>query len=271
MKKQLLPAVAMVGGTIAFVLRLLQNRTGFEANTGLPIPGAPAGITLVIWLAVVSVALFLLARQLPDTAVLSFPTNFATTEPTTMTLPVAGILLIAAAGLADLYEGFGTSRLLTQLQAAADPHFFILKEPAGFSPRAQLLLALLSLLSAAALFAAVAACRHAESTSFHQNLLLIPPAALVVRLVLTYRLDSVNPVLEAYYPELLALIFLTLGFYRLSSFAFQSGCIRRFSLYSCLGIVLCCAALADSSPHLSSLLLYTGGAVTLMGFLLLAH
>ena len=35
MKKQmLLPLLAAVGGAAAFVLRLLQNRTGFEPDTG---------------------------------------------------------------------------------------------------------------------------------------------------------------------------------------------------------------------------------------------
>ena len=62
---------------------------------------------------------------------------------------------------------------------------------------------------------------------------------------------------------------MTLAFYRLSSFAFQAGRTRRFSLYAGAAVVLCAASLADGSAYLSSLLLYAGGAVTLMGFLLL--
>ena len=84
-----------------------------------------------------------------------------------------------------------------------------------------------------------------------------------------YRLDSVNPALSAYYVELLALVFLTLGFYRLSSFAFHAGQLRLYAFYTGAAVVLSMAALADGGPYLSSLLLYAGGASVLMGFLLL--
>ena len=33
------PLLALAGGAAAFVLRLAQNRTGFEAATGLPVAG----------------------------------------------------------------------------------------------------------------------------------------------------------------------------------------------------------------------------------------
>lgn len=44
------------------------------------------------------------------------------------------------------------------------------------------------------------------------SLLLVPVVCFVIRLVLVYRVDSINPVLSDYYLELLALVFLTLGF-----------------------------------------------------------
>ena len=66
MKKQsFLPLLALVGGVAAFVLRLLQNRTGFEAATGLPIPGNAPGLALVALLAVLALAFLLLVRRLP--------------------------------------------------------------------------------------------------------------------------------------------------------------------------------------------------------------
>ena len=66
----------------------------------------------------------------------------------------------------------------------------------------------------------------------------------------------------------LALIFLTLAFYRFSSFAYECGDTGRFAAYSGIAVVLSLASLADGGPHLSSLLLYAGGAVFLLGFLL---
>lgn len=274
-KHALLPLVAVLGGAVAFVLRLLQNRTGFEAATGLPVPGNFAGIALVACLAALAVVLFLLVRKLPNETEPgpAFPLDFAAGNTTLLVLPVMGTLLIALAGLADLYEGLTMGNLLTQLKAAADPYAVVTEDCfSGFSTQAQLLLGILSLLSAAALFLAIVACRlkeGEESKPFSGVLLLVPPVALVVRLVLTYRLDSINPALEAYYVELLALVFLTLAFYRLSSFAFKTGRMSRFALYACLAVILSLAALADGGPYFSSLLLYAGSALTTLGFLLL--
>lgn len=49
-KPLLLPFIALVGGAAAAVLRLLQNTTGFEEGTGLPIPGNLPATALVILL-----------------------------------------------------------------------------------------------------------------------------------------------------------------------------------------------------------------------------
>ena len=275
-KKCFLPLLAALGGAAAFLLRLWHNRTGFEAGTGLPIPGAPAGAVLAGFLAVMAVLFLLLSRRLPKETEAGplLPRDFAAGDSRLLLLPVAGALLMGLAGLADLYEGLGLGNLLAQFLAAADPEgAAALLGASGISPAAQKLLGALSLLSAAALFPAIAACRRAaagQDAAFREApLLLFPPVALVVRLVLTYRLDSVNPVLGSYYVELLALVFLTLGFYRLSSFAFLAGRSRLFACYACCAAVLSLAALADGGPHLSSLLLLPGGAAVLLGFLLL--
>lgn len=280
MKKQwTLPLTAVLGGAAAFALRLVQNRTGFESATGLPISGSAAGTALAVLLAALAVLLLLLVRQLPRETEQgpAFPADFSTGGTKLLTLPVIGVFLMALSGLADLYEGLGLGSLLAQMSAAAaGPGYgetpVLLGGSAGFSARTQLLMGLLSILSAAGLFFSLLACRSKAGPApkaFNGNFLLLPPVALVVRLVLTYRIDSVNPALAAYYVELLALVFLTLGFYRLSSFAFRSGRTRRFALYAGAAAVLSIATLADGSPYLSSILLYTGGALTLLGFLLL--
>ena len=108
---------------------------------------------------------------------------------------------------------------------------------------------LLSLLSAASLLPAVPACRirpeGGARKPFQSPLLLVPVCCLVVRLVLTYRVVSVDPSLTDYYTELLAVVFLALAFYRLSSFAFRAGRTRRFAVYAALAIAFCLATLAD--------------------------
>lgn len=268
-----LPLLAVLGGAAAFFLRLWQNHSGFEADTGLPIPGTAAGILLPLFLLILAVLLLVWVRRLPQEAEGSaaLPRDFSTENPRLLVLPVAGALLMGAAGLADLYEGFGFGNPLTQFLSAADPYGVPVMELSAFSPGAQKLLGVLCLLSAGALLPAISACRKGVGTEreFQTALLLVPPVALVIRLVLVYRLDSVNPVLEAYYVEVLALVFLTLGFYRLSSFAFGAGRTRTFAVYGALAVVLCLTALADGGPCLSSLLLYVGGGAVLLGFLML--
>lgn len=275
-KEFTLPLAAVLGGCAALVLRLLQLHTGFEAGTGLAIPGNPAGIALVVLLPVLALLFCLLVRRLPGESDPgpAFPSDFSTSDAGLLTLPVMGVFLIAVSGVLDLASALGVSFS----PAAAD--IYLDSAPAealaaGFSARESLLLGMLSILAAVSLFPAVTACReggkHVSSEGFKtlNALLLFPPAALVVRLVLTYRQDCVNPVLAAYYVELLALAFLTLGFYRLSSFAYTAGRTRRFALYASAAVVLCMAAAADSGCTLPSRLLYAGGAVTLLGFLLL--
>lgn len=267
MKKEfMIPFLSAAGGAAALLLRLWQNRTGFESSTGLPIPGAPAGRVLIALLLALAAALILLCLRLPRESDPgpALPGGFSRTTPALTALQAAGALLIALSGLVDLLEGLGSGNLLLHLRAAADP---LAAEPAPLlSPKGQLLLGVLTLLSGAAVLLAAASCRR-QTPCKAAPLLLAPPVVLVIRLVMAYRINSVNPSLSAYYVELLALAFLTLGFYRLSSFAFRAGRTRRFALYAAPAVTLSLTALADETTLLSSLLLYAGGAAALLGFL----
>jgi hypothetical protein len=119
------------------------------------------------------------------------------------------------------------------------------------------------------LFPAVAACRrggHEKPQAFHGAVLLAPVVCLVVRLVLVYRQDSTNPVLAAFWVEVLALVLTILALYRLSAFAYGAGRTRRFVLYAVPAVTLSLASLADGG--LSTVLFNGGAALTLTGFLL---
>lgn len=270
MKKELsIPLLSAAGGAAALPLRLWQNRTGYDPVTGLPLSGAPAGRVLAAVLLVLAAVLILLCLRLPKEGDPgpALPGDFPRTTPLLTTLQAAGALLIALSGLVDLLEGMGSGNLLARIQAAADPLSSVPLSGSIFSSsQAQLLMGILALLSGAAVLLAAASCRRQEPCQA-APLLLVPPVFLVTRLVLAYRTNSVDPTLSAYCVELLALTFLTLGFYRLSSFAFQAGRTRRFALYAAPAVTLSLAALADSSPHLSSFLLYAGGALVLLAFL----
>ncbi|MCI8328935.1 MAG: hypothetical protein HFG02_04815 [Oscillibacter sp.] len=272
-KQYALPLTAVLGGAAAWVLRLLQNRTGFEPDTGLPVPGDLAGWALVLLLIGLGAALLASSRLYPqeENPGPALPRHFSTENAALLTVPMCGVFLVGLSGLADLAEGLG---LLTEMKSFSRHAIYAVLRAGGlgFTPRGQLLMGALDLASAAALFLVLSGCRRRERETLRKlpaAITLIPVGALVIRLVLTYRIDSVNPSLSMYYVELLALVSLTLGFYRLSSFAFQAGQTRRFSLYAGASAVLCIASLADGSAYLSSMLLLAGGGLTLMGFLLL--
>ncbi len=278
MKKQLLlPLAAAAGGAAALVLRLLQNKTGFDPATGLPIPGNAPGIALAAFLVLLAAALCLLTRLLPAESEDGpfFPEDFRTTNAALVALPVTGIFLMAVSGALDVAAG---AAMLNALEGVGGPDGPAVVWSAWggasgltFTPKARVLAGALVLISAVSLFPAAACCRRRPGVrprSASPALLLAPPVCMVARLVLAYRVDSVNPALQAYYVEILALTFMTLAFYRLSGFAYHAVRRRRFAPYAAAGAALCLAALADSEG-LSALLLYAGGAATLLGFLLL--
>lgn len=60
-KEILLPAIAVVGGGAGFALRRWELATAFEADTGLPISGAPATMALIALSVVVAAVLLILS------------------------------------------------------------------------------------------------------------------------------------------------------------------------------------------------------------------
>lgn len=261
-KRFLVPLTAVAGGVAAFVLRRLQNAHGFEAETGLPLPGHGAGIALVILLVVLAAVLFLLQRQLPAEAV--YPEDFSSPDAALLTLPIMGALL------------FGVSGVL-ELAPMVVPG--LIPDGRLLAPVVRLIFAASALIPAAVLFQASSVCRHAlvedgeaeegeEPQDTAHIYLLAVPVCLIVRLVLTYRICSVSPSLEEYYVPLLALVLTILAFYRLSSCAFRAGDTRRFALYAAAAVVLSFAALADRAA-LSQTLFHAGAMLSLLGFLLL--
>jgi len=249
-QKLLIPGLAVVGGAIAFVLRLLQNSTGFEADTGLAVPGNFAGTALPVLFLALAAALFLLARKAPKSAGgADFTALFAFRDAAALMLPVMGIFLLAISGAAD---------------AAMGLHIL---PGAIFGSRTQLLLGILSIASAAGLFLAAAACRR-DRKDFPPAALLPVVVTLVVRLVVTYRSASTDPTLAYYYVELMALVLLTLTFFYLAGFAFDDAKPHRFLLCAPMAVVFSMASIAELRKiPLSSLALYVGCALAVLGFL----
>lgn len=273
-KKLLFPALAFVGGGIAYMLRLMQDLTGFEAATGLPVTGNLWAILLPIFLALVLTAALLLSLRVPTCKwdPTDFEASFSSSSSGLLMLPTAGIFLLGLSGLLQLAMNLGLLPDVAVLTASG------LSRRALSTGRGGLLEAALTLLSAFCLFTTLPACRRSGSREAGRDdvpaarvnglFLVLPVIAMVVRLVLRYRQDSVNPTLAAYYVPLLALILVTMALYLLAGFAFQTGSSRAFLLCTTAAIVLCITALADDQPLYSSLF-YAGCALTLSGYLCL--
>ena len=243
-------------GAAGMSLRLLQNMTGFEPGTGLPIPGSIPGILLPVLLALSTVILFRMNSKLPKGPVevpLSRLLNWNDKEGLFGIL--AGGCVMAFSGVLEIANAFG--RTVTAVSADG-MEIVSVNTGAGGSG---LMIGALSVAAGVCLAAAVIACCK---TDVPPLILLAVPVCLLARLILVYRLRSANPVLADYYLEILGLMFLILAAYRLSGFAVQAGRPRIFAFYAEVTAVLALSMLADGAAP--SALLTLGGALALTGF-----
>lgn len=261
MKRYALPLLSVTGGTGCFILRLLQNRTAFEPDTGLPIPGHPLSILLPAVLVLLAAAVLLLARRHRDAVSPDLREGFCG-APAALILAAAGIVLWLCSAAAVVLPG------QPEVTPTPIPGLYLPADPSA--ERTAMVTALLLAVAALALLPAAAACRRGgtRSAAPNGNLLLIPPVALVIRLALEFREMSVDASQQRYYVELLALVLLVPTLFSLSSFAFRCGKTPRFLFFAAMTAVFCLAALADADTT-AGLLFYAGGAALALGFLLL--
>ena len=247
-------------GAAGMSLRLLQNLTGFEPGTGLPIPGSIPGILLPVLLALSAVMLFRMNSKLPKGPVevpLSRLLNWNDKEGLFGIL--AGGCVMAFSGVLEIANAFG--RTVTAVSADG---MEIVTVSAG-AGRSGVVMGLLAVVAGICLLAGVGAVAAFAvlTADTEPQILLAVPVLLLARLIFAYRLYSVDPVLANYYLELLGLMLLILASYRLSGFAVQAGGPRMFGFYADLTAILAVTLLADGH---SAALLPLGGAAALDGF-----
>ena len=257
MKRFSVSILGLCFGAAGFVLRLLQNRTGFEPDTGLPIPGNIPAMALPALLALAAVAVYLLAcKCLPQKAEEKpFEELFRLEDKGGLSAVLAGGCIMAASGVLELVDTVGASAAAV---SADGMEVVSVGTGTGGSGVA------IGVLSAAAGICLVAGAILCRKEHTQPLILLAVPVCLLVRLILVYRLRSTDPVLADYYLEILGLMFLILAAYRLSGFAVQAGRPRLFALYAEVTVVLALAMLPDGASP--AVLLMLGGALALMGF-----
>ena len=228
-----------VQGLLLFCLRLAQDRTGFDPETGLSVPNVP-GKVLAACLILCAVLEAALCLRLPKEKG-SYAGQFAPPEGETPLLAL-GSLLLAAGGLLT-----GVPALLSRDLAGAAAGALALASGGGF-----LLLA--------------RKVRAGEAPSLTP---VLPSLFFGVAFVLTVYLPAgSDPVLARFYIPVLASAMTAYAFSQLAGFLKKEGQSRSFVFTADLAVLLCLTAIADGGS-LGQRVLFAGCAVVFSVFLLL--
>lgn len=271
-KEFLLPALALGGGLAGLALRLWELSSAFEADTGLPVAGAPATLVLAGFSAAVLLALVLLCRGTGRGFQGSYDEAFQAAGSTPyLTMMVAAAFLMAGSGVLLLAQAGGV--LSESLAASAGAGLglsglFQLLLSVG----RELLLAILALASAASLFLLGKNNYKGEGKGERSGCLLTPAYTACVWLIVSYLDHSGDPIVLDYVYQLFAVVAAVLGSYFLAGFGYQRPKGFPAAFFSLAAMYFCLVTLADRHTP-AELLLYVGYFLYFAGsvHVLLAH
>ncbi len=248
-KAFLYPAAAIACGEVGFFLRRWERGSAFEAETGLPIPWAPAFLTLLAFSLAVAAVFFFLSRgrTLPFEG--GYDRAFAAKGNTLYLAGMAASALLLLVGGALLFWGLPEEYALARAQAGLS----------GVNP----LLSLLPKMLLAALATGSSFCVLALGRSGYRgagrgkyNLSLLLPGYLAAFwLISTYQARAGDPIRRDYIYEIFSIIAVLLATYFISNFSFEKGRPGRTLFFSLLAVYLCLTTLADGHS-LAAMLLY---------------
>lgn len=226
-------------GLILLGMRLIQNQTGFDPETGLALPSV-AGTALVIALAFLAALEVPLALRLGKEKV-DFEHHFAPPEKS-LTALIIGCMMLVAGGILLAIESVATGGGIAPLVTGA-----------------------LALLTGGGFLILARQMRAWDELNVTPTL---PSLFFGVFLVLTVYLPTVSdPILERYYLPVLAAALVAYAFGRLAGFLRRESSARSFTPMADLAVMTSIAAIADGGKALS--LLFGGCAVVLSVFLAL--
>lgn len=226
MKKHLaLPAAAIVCGVVGCILRICELKTGFEPDTGLALPGAPAAWALILCSAAVFVLLLLLARRLNTAGV---PAEYGRAFAARNSMLYIVCMVLAAFALL----GAGVLLVLAFLRGSSA------------SP-VRLILAALCILSCFCVLYTGKCNYRTESAGKFSAALLLPAYTCCLWLIVAYQIQAGNPVQLEYIYGLFAIIAALLSQYYVAGFSFERPKPRRAILFTLLAIYFSIVTLAD--------------------------
>lgn len=228
-------------GLVLFLLRLVQNMTGFDPETGLSLPSLP-GTALVVCLALLVVWELLRIRKLDKTKA-PFSRRFAAPDKETAFL-AAGSLLLVAGGLLMAMSGFGSG---------------------GGEGVAAIAAGVTGAVSGGCILMLGKQMRDGGEVTVGP---LLPAMFFGVFLVLAIYLPAADdPVLARYWLPVLSSAMAAYAFSQMAGFLRGESSPRGFTPVANLAVILCLASLADGG--LGQALLLGGCALVLTVFLLL--
>lgn len=244
MKKNLLPpAIALLAGGVGLGLRKWQLAAGFESETGLAIPGAPSAAALAVWSCLVAAVLAILLWRrapMPQQVEGAFPARGKTLFLTACVL--GGFLLLVGCGaevVALSASGWDLPESPASLTTAKG---VLLTAWANLLPLARLILGALGCLCALVWTGGLA---RGNGRSHESLAILGLGLFFCVWLISDFRTRTIDPVVQNYLYEELAIVFGLMGLYCLAEYSFQAGKPRRTAWFCLLGAYFSLVTLAD--------------------------
>ncbi|MEG2679212.1 MAG: hypothetical protein RR949_04665 [Oscillospiraceae bacterium] len=247
-KEFLLPGGAVALGVGGFFLRHWELRTAFEPDTGLSVSGMPATISLMCLSILVAVAAIFIAYTYRKTEFQAdYDKNFYAPHVLYFSAMVLAAVLILGAGLLGMWQYF--SHMYTEL--------------------VRFVFSILCLMMAASYFIMGGNNYKGRRQGKYSLYLLIPAFGACLWLLVSYLMQSGNPVILGYVYGTLAVVSALLSAYFVTGFAFgycKPLCAIAFSLMGIyFGIVaLAGADLFSALLHGSAVLYQLSNVTTLL-------
>lgn len=230
MRKHALTICCCTGVLAAFgaFFRWVQNQVSFEAETGLAVPGSIWPYLVGAWIAVAAVVLSVQCLRLKNQQRMHLPETFS--EAFGGASRIAGVV----AWVFGVLMAIGGVLLLVTIPAAE------LQRP------------LLRVLAVAAIVVGVTfpiqlhSAAQREASAATAAVAALPVVLFAFWLIVSYKMNIINPTISAYAVEILALCAATIGFYQIAGFAFGRPKAVRAVFWCQFAAFLCLMTLSDS-------------------------
>ena len=244
--KVLTPVLVGAAALICAVLRGLNLISGYEAGTGLPVPGNPAETGLIALSAVMAVALLLIARTYRKNRGIQFEAAFAGSGTLFKMVSVIAGLAMMAAGALGLYQTVAGGA------PASDPEMMLTAPVSPLATLPMILLWILAILTGGCLIGLASALSRKSISASNAMLTIFPMFWSCFDLIITFKDNGASPFVGLYAFELLAAILLTYAFYTLAGFLYSTANPARFVFSTGLAVILCIACVGGAGISLAS-------------------